>query len=136
MSYTLDAAAEKAEATLTLTLTQTLIIPGWTPTLLNAFLGRHWGVGHAKKKIDAELIGTYAVAQALTKASGKRRVSLELHGWKRGRLPDPDAVWKSLLDGLVACRLLIDDSPNWCEIVSPVYIRDAIWQTTITLEDL
>jgi hypothetical protein len=65
------------------------------------------------KKADRQLVGGYALAQRIPRAAGRRRVSLVITLAPGRRAPDPDVVWKSLLDALTACGLLVDDSARW-----------------------
>jgi hypothetical protein len=123
----------------------TLRIPNWTPTLTNRLLSMHWGASGRAKRLDAQMIAAYAKMRGIYSArSGpivpfcgiKRRVSLEVHGWSRGRKPDPDAFWKSLLDGLVKADLLVDDSAQWCECGPVQIVQDTEKYTVIKLEDI
>lgn len=111
-------------------------IPNWRPANLNSLFRCHWSVRNRKKKADAQMIQAYAMA--IPKATGKRRVGLHivLHGSQQAA--DPDAYWKSLLDGLVKCSLLVDDSSQYCELSPPTYERGkkSYSGTTIILEDL
>jgi hypothetical protein len=49
---------------------------------------------------------------------------------------DPDGIWKSLCDALVAAGLLVDDSARWCELGSFTQTRGAAKATRIVLTDL
>lgn len=66
-------------------------------------------------------------ANAIPKATGKRRVEWTVtqrhrqHGG--GNAVDPDAIAKVLLDGLVRCGRLVDDSAKWCELGTPRVVR-------------
>jgi hypothetical protein len=113
-----------------------LEICGWTPTLVNELLHAHPMRAATLKRSDRDLVRGYAFVAGIPAALGKRRVSVELHGWPRGRLPDPDAVWKSLLDALVAAGLLVDDSARWCEPVPPTFVRSPRRRTVVTLESV
>jgi hypothetical protein len=113
----------------------TLTVPNWQPARLNQFVGRHWSSGHRLKKSDRILLAGYAMAAAIPPASGKRRVSLEITLSPRQRAGDPDAYWKSVLDGLVAARLLIDDNRQHVELGTVAFRRGDGRQTTIILED-
>lgn len=115
---------------------QVLLIPDWIPTRLNSLINLPWQQSYKVKKVDAQTIHLYARMRGIRKAASRRRVSLKLYGWRRGRMGDPDGYWKSLLDGLVQCGLLIDDSQKWCEQGSIVLTRSERTQTEITLEDL
>lgn len=115
-------------------MTHTLIIPLFRPTPLNQLLG-HWARGGRLKKHDRAIVAAEAWSQQIPKAQGKRRVSLEVTNAGRYRRVDPDAFFKSLLDALVACGLLMDDSPRWCELGTVTQRRGKRLETRIVLED-
>lgn len=117
--------------------THEILIPNWHPKSVNAIIGVHpKTVGRIKQK-EYNFVGVYAVTHDVPKARHKRRVSLTLG--VRGRGPDKSNLWKILLDALVACRLLVDDSAGWCEEGEVTYFKlrpgEKKW-TRITLEDL
>ncbi len=117
-------------------MTQTLTIDGWMPCRLNTLLRLHWSIRNASLKLDAQVLAVEAREQGITKATGRRRVSLEIRHQRRVTPPDPDSLWKSLLDGLVKCRLLVDDSAKFCEL-GPVSVVAADGRgMTVVLEDL
>ncbi len=115
---------------------QQLVIPGWRPAALNQYVGRHWAVGHRLKKQDNQTVRLTALLQGLRPATSKRRVSVQVTLGKRQRPRDPDACWKSLLDALVAARLLTDDDAEGVQLGDFTYERGEQMQTRITLEDL
>jgi hypothetical protein len=116
--------------------TYTLTVPDWQPARLNQFVGRHWSSGHRLKKADRLLLAGHAMAAGIPPASGKRRVSLCITLSARQRAGDPDAYWKSVLDGLVAARLLIDDNRQHAQLGTVEFLRGDARQTTIILEEL
>ncbi len=117
-------------------MTQTLTIDGWHPVRLNTLLRLHWSIRNASLKLDANLLAVEAYKQGIVKAKGKRRVSLAIRHQRGVKAPDPDAFWKSTLDGLVKCRLLVDDSARWCEL-GPVSVVAAEGRgMTLVLEDM
>ncbi len=87
------------------------------------------------KRADRQWVGTYAMLRDIPKALGKRRVSLEVVITGRQQETDPDALWKSCLDCLVHARLLVDDSPRYCELGAVAYRRDGEPGTTVVLEE-
>ncbi len=115
--------------------THRLFIPNWRPVSLNEIVGRNKYAIHRIKKNDREMVGTYAANCVIPKATGKRRVSLEIVLGPRQRQHDPDALFKVLLDSLKQCRRLVDDSPKWCELGAVTYRRDGEPGTTIVLTD-
>lgn len=117
-----------------------LTIPNWHPARLNQWDGKHWGVRSRLKKADSLVLATYVAAHPaqrwLRSPQGPRRVSLRLYGWKRGRLPDPDAYWKSVLDGLVHAGVLRDDSWEHVELGLVVFARSEAKSTTILVSEV
>ncbi len=113
----------------------TLRIPNWCPTPLNKILyGKHWSDGARRKKSDGEIIAHYG--RGVPKASQKRAVSLHVVFPPGKRMPDVDAYWKSALDSLVACGILVNDTDAWA-VMHPVdYSRGKSLVTFITIEDV
>lgn len=115
----------------------TIIVPNWHPTLLNTLMRSHPMKAARYKREDADMLRTYALLAHVPPAQGKRRVEMVLTGWKRGRMPDPDAFHKSTLDGLVTAGLLLDDAASRCEASAPVLVRSpTLKETRIVLTDL
>ena len=115
--------------------TWTIDIPRFHPTPLNKLLGS-WRRAGRLKKADREMIGTYARLAGVPRATGKRRVSLMLTLAKGQRACDPDSPWKSVLDSLVACGLLLDDRRQTVEIGAIEFVRGPQSATRIILDDL
>lgn len=111
-----------------------IIIPGWHPTPLNKLREVHWSVARNMKRFDAQMIGVYAMG--LDRAKGRRLVDLEIVYPPGKRRHDEDAFWKTTLDALVACRMLINDSTIWCKTGTVTLIRGTTLETTITLTDI
>lgn len=116
--------------------TWTLTIPDYTPMPLNQLLSAHPKRRGRLKRGDADLVGAYARLQEIPRALGPRRVTVEAYYPPRVRRPDPDALWKGLLDALVHARLLVNDSAPWVTLGAVVLLRGARRETRITLEDL
>jgi Holliday junction resolvase RusA-like endonuclease len=112
----------------------TVTIPNWHPKRLNELIGCHWAAAGRKKKADRNLVWAYT--RKVPKAKLPRRVTLTLTMAPRQRRGDGDAYWKSLLDALVHCGLLVDDGPKWCELAPVRYVRGPAMATEIGLEDL
>lgn len=110
-------------------------IPLWHPARLNQWDGAHWAVRAQLKADDREMVGIFCQQVGVPHAKKKRRVSLHIILAPRQRAADPDAWWKSLLDALVACGALLDDSPRWVELGPVTYERGMRKATAITLED-
>lgn len=109
-------------------------IPDWTPPTVNDLLRGHWVKKYRLKKAAAKLVAGYCVLAGVPEADGPRKVSLRLEGWPAGNLPDPDNLWKVLLDSLVSCRRLIDDSSEWCELGDVEVLRSKRRRTVILIE--
>jgi hypothetical protein len=115
----------------------TVRIPGWHPTRLNKLLNSHWATAGKMKKCDRGIIKYYC--REIPKAKGKRLVRFTIVLKKKQRAADPDAYFKSLLDGLVHAGMLKDDNRQWCEIEQPKYARsgsEIVSATIITLIDI
>jgi hypothetical protein len=112
-------------------------VPRWRPVTLNELFaaGNPMAVAR-KKRADREIVATYAALAGIPQATRKRRVSLAITLAGRMKQCDPDAFHKSLNDALVACRMLVDDSPQWCEIGPVVQVGGEEKSTRITLEDI
>jgi hypothetical protein len=114
-----------------------ITIPKWRPTRDNQLSGgSHWAKKNRLKKTDKDFVATYAMRLGIPPATGKRRVSLEITLSGRQKETDPWAYCKSLLDALVACRMLVDDSARFVEFVPATYTRGDDGGTVIVLEDL
>lgn len=108
-------------------------IPNWRPALLNQYIGKHWSVGAKLKKRDKAMVLAFACNKP--KATGKRRVDLFITLGTRQRQSDYDAPWKSLLDALVNCKMLIDDNAAGVQLGDIIYDRGKA-KTIIRLTDL
>ena len=114
----------------------TLTVQNWHPTRLNAVRGRHWAVEHRAKRTDAAIYRFAAIVAGCPKATGRRRVRLEMGGWRTGKVPDKDAWAKVCLDALVRAGLLTDDGERGLEgQLEVVYHRGAKKWTRLILED-
>lgn len=117
-------------------MTQTLSLDGWLPVNLNTLMRMH---RHARSKAlhaDAQVIGAEAHSQGLVKAAGRRRVGMLIR-YARGKTPvDPDAYFKSVLDALRKCGLLLEDNRHAVELGSVSYEEAPRKGLVITLEDL
>lgn len=118
-------------------MTHTIIIPGWRPARTNQLLGGgHWSHAYKLKQRDKKWVETFAWFCKTPLAQGKRRVSLRITLAGRDKAADPDAYWKSLLDALVACGQLMNDSGWWCELGTVEHVKGEARQTEIILEDV
>lgn len=110
-----------------------IIIPDYLPPSLNKLLG-HWAKAARQKKECLAMVAAYGHKTART--TGKRRVRITLGRSGRRKVMDADNAKKALLDALVACKLLVDDSPEWCVCDDPVQVKDKTTWTQIDLENL
>jgi hypothetical protein len=113
-----------------------ITIPYWRPAALNTLMRSHWSTSGKLKKSDANIISAYAFCAGIPKATGKRRVSLEITLTGLQRQTDPDSYQKSTLDGLVKCGMLLEDNAASVEWGGVSYDRIGEAKTTIVLEDL
>lgn len=113
-----------------------LTIDGWLPTNLNALMGMHYHARNRQKKLDTDIIAAEAFAQQIPRATGKRRVSITVRQKKGVKCADVDAYFKVLLDALVRCQAIVDDSGEWCEIGSVKYEVSERKGLVIELEDI
>lgn len=111
-------------------------IPDWRPTRDNELLNCHWRIKHKRKTDDAAMVMMYAIVANVMPATGKRRVSLEIVLKGRQKTTDEWAYHKSLMDALVKCRMLVDDSPQFVAWGGTTYSRGGEAGTTIILEDM
>ena len=114
-----------------------LEIPGWRPATLWELTkrGNHWSAARHKKK-DRELVAAYALKAGIPPATTKRRVTMLQVRAGRQMPIDDDNAWKSVLDALVQCRLLVDDRPEWLERAPLEQEKGPRKLTRIILEDL
>lgn len=113
-----------------------ITIPHWHPTRINRMLGRHWSFGYRRKTLDKTVVAAWTFGRDIPAATGPRRVHLVLTLGKGQRAGDPDAYWKSLLDALVHCRLLVDDNRQHVTLDPIEFVRGKSPETTIVLEDI
>ena len=115
-----------------------LAIDRWHPVLVNKLIKSHWRTAGRLKLVDKNIVGVYCQRNRIPLAQGPREVSLVVvfPSSRKGRLPDPDAYWKSLLDALVHARMLIDDSRAYVRTGSVEFERASERSTRIILEDL
>jgi len=112
-------------------------IPYWHPTRLNAVRNRHWSAERAAKDRMARMIGTYALANRVPRAAGRRRAALEVTFGPGQRRPDQDAYDKLLLDSLKLCGMLTDDGARGLEgRLAVEFKRGPEWGTLLVLEDV
>jgi Holliday junction resolvase RusA-like endonuclease len=111
-----------------------LAIDGWLPERINVLLRRHWAKRNRILKADAVQLKIEADNQNIPMATGKRRVTLTL--FHNRMASDPDARLKGLLDALVKCGLLIDDSLTWLELGPVRSVMRAVKGIEIVLEDI
>lgn len=111
-------------------------IHGFHPTRLNVLKSAHWAKSGRLKYSDAEIIGGELRRAGVTGAIGKRRLCLVIVLGPGRRAPDPDAHFKSALDGLVRCGALKDDNRKWLDLMPTRYERQSSPSTRIIIEDI
>ncbi len=116
--------------------THRIEITGWSPTPLNKLMRMHWGRRCKVKREAYVLVLLGCHLNGVPKAKGRRRVSIAVTVAGRSGIPDADGVLKLLLDGLVRCGALVDDSGRWCELGEVWVGRGPARRTVIVLEDI
>jgi hypothetical protein len=113
-----------------------LHIPRWHPATLNKLV-RNYQQASRLKGLDRQMIAVHYMPYPAC-GETKRRVTLTITLQPGKRAPDPDAYWKSTLDGLVKCGALKNDSHKWVMLAPVIYVRgtDTDWGTDIVLEDM
>lgn len=114
----------------------TMEIPGWQPTPLNKLIGGHWGTAARRKKHDREIIGRACMIYDVPQAHGKRRVGIHVVLPPKQRAVDPDSLFKSLLDALVASGALVDDNRQNVAFTQPTFSRGDALCSYVTVEDV
>jgi hypothetical protein len=113
-----------------------IVIPKWTPPSLNSFLSSHWAARRKSKGAAMALVGACCFQAGVTRATGRRRVSIVVTVNHRSHRFDSDNVPKAILDGLKHAGALVDDGPDWCECVPPEVVVGTDKGTVIRLEEL
>jgi hypothetical protein len=106
------------------------------PTRLNVLMRMHWSRRGRTAADEALVIGWSCNLAGVPPAKGKRRVSMRLTLAGRDKRSDPDARWKTTLDGLVKAGRLVDDSARWVELGPVEFERGAERKTTLFIEDV
>jgi hypothetical protein len=114
----------------------TLTLPDWRPPSKNELFRGTLRERMRLQEKAAELVGNYAHVQGIPKATGPRKVNVRFTYPRGARFHDADAFYPSLLDCLVACHLLVDDSPKWVRIGLWAFQEGHSQQTVIRLRDL
>jgi Holliday junction resolvase RusA-like endonuclease len=109
-------------------------IPGWRPAALNELMGNRGKAGRLKK-VDRNLVISYARMRRIPAAMVKRRVSLTITLPKGQRRWDVDAFQKSTLDACKHAGIIVDDRDLWVEWGGVKYERGTALSTTIIIEE-
>ncbi len=115
---------------------QNIVLP-ILPPRLNQVIGRKWFIVDRLKRDLTTALSLCARDQNIIPATLRRKVSLHVVLGPRRKQPDADAYDKLLLDALVRCGLLVDDSARG--LVGRVEVsfeRGTKDETRITLEDV
>lgn len=111
-----------------------IYVEHWQPATINKLLSVHWSTASKIKKEDYAIIALHG--RHIPKATGKRRVTMTIQLGKGQRSCDVDAYFKSALDGLVKCGLLVDDNRQGVELMPVQFTRAGNKATEILLEDM
>lgn len=113
-------------------------IPAWHPTPINKLLRMdRWKRGRLVKE-EYAIVAAYALKAQVSRATGRRRVTVTMVLKPKQRGCDPDAQLKGLLDGLKRCGVIQDDNRTRIELAPVQYRRGTAteWGTEIVLEDI
>lgn len=117
---------------------QILIIPNFRIRSLWEISTKNVFKNNRIKKADMEVIAYYS--KDLIKADCKRRVTIRCTIPKGARRLDDDNCWKIMLDALVKCGMLVNDSPKWVQRNGEVeWVRIPLedhWEVEVILEDV
>jgi Holliday junction resolvase RusA-like endonuclease len=113
-----------------------VLIPGAHPPTCNQLFRAKLRHRMRLSKQWSTIVAIACNAAEVPAATCKRRVSIEITLGPRRRGADADAFFKAVLDALVSCSRLVDDSPKWVEITTPTFARGAEDATAIVLEDV
>jgi hypothetical protein len=113
-------------------------IPEWHPTPINKLMRMHRFKRGRAVKVEYAMVAAYVLNAQVSKAIGRRRVSVTFVLKPKQRGCDPDAQLKGLLDGLKRCGAIVDDNRTRIELTPVQYRRGTAtnWGTEITLEDI
>ena len=115
-------------------MTITVFIPCWHPTPLNVLMKGRW-VAAKRKKWDRQIL--WAHFRDKPQAMGKRSLKVTIVLGKGQRACDPDAYFKSLNDGLVKAKMLVDDNrQNLVQLPIEFNRNWGDWGPIITLMDV
>jgi Holliday junction resolvase RusA-like endonuclease len=94
-----------------------IVISGWRPHTLNQLMRVHWSKRRKAKASDAMVIAAELHRAGMPKAECPRELEVVwVVGPHPDQAPDPDNIWKSLLDALVSCGALVDDCRHFCRL--------------------
>jgi Holliday junction resolvase RusA-like endonuclease len=113
-----------------------VVIENWRPVGLNELIRLHWAARSRRLKADYARVFAACFDAGVTRAKGKRRVSLAFVLKGQDKVRDEDNAWKGLLDGLTHAGAIVDDSPDWVERGGVLNGRGQARRTVINLEDL
>ncbi len=117
-------------------MTYCLRISNWHPARKNQLVKGKLRTRMRLEKVDRNMVCGYCLLNRIPVATGPREVGLTITLGPRQRGGDVDAYWMSLLDSLVAAKMLIDDNRHYCRTVSPTYDRGPERATVIILTEL
>ena len=89
-------------------------IVGWIPASVNKLTTRdHWAVKRRIKGVDRDTVHAAAILSQIPVANDRRSVHCHVVYPQGQRRFDRDNLRKSLLDALVSCAAIKNDSPKW-----------------------
>jgi Holliday junction resolvase RusA-like endonuclease len=112
------------------------VVENWRPVGLNELIRLHWAARSRRLKADYARVAAACLGAGVTRAKGKRRVSLAFVLAGRDKVRDEDNELKAVYDSLTKCGALVDDSPSWLTRGPVVSGRGQSRRTVLTLEDL
>lgn len=110
-------------------------IAGWVPPNLNRMLYKHWSRARNLKRGVAGVVAVECLRAGVARASGRRKLSIEVRTPPGRKHPDHDNILKALLDALRDCGAIVDDGPDHLEI-GPYAPTTGRLATILTIEDL
>lgn len=111
-------------------------IPGFIPPSVNRLLTTHWSKASRIKKKAANQVVFACMCAGVPMAKGKRRVGFTATVTNLSHAPDPDNLYKCLLDALKRAGAIVDDHSSYCELGQARVEKGKVRGTKIYLEDV
>lgn len=84
---------------------------------------KHWSQNHSEKTDWYFATASERNRLDIPKATGKRRLTIEVHGPRTLDEANILGGTKGIVDNLVGMGLLVDDTPSWIEHGKPIQIK-------------